>query len=306
MLTPRQGAGAVALAAVICGCSGSVEPPPSPVTLAGRIVFVSDTGRYPLLHMRPDGTDVRAIPVDPGGRVGGVEVSPDGEHLVLVFSTGGRWDLVRVRSDGTGWQNLTNTLYVSERGARWSPDGEEIVFASAAVADASDVLIMDADGTNRRYLATAPAEERNPHLSPDGTMLVFDADTVVQPENLPVIVALRLATGERVQLTEFGEADTDPSWSPDGTRIAFVSRRGPYPGGWNPWGLWVMNADGSDLHVVVPGDSFYVTSYPRWSPDGTRLAVDGSGTFRVFSLDGHTVAGPFAGLYPTWGPLEEP
>lgn len=306
MLTPRWGAGALAAAVLTCGCSGGVEPPPPPATLAGRIVFVSDTGRYPLLHMRPDGTDVRAIPVEPGGFVGGVDVSPDGEWLVLDFSPGGHWDIVTMRSDGTGWRNLTSTLYVSERGARWSPDGQEIVFASQAVPDASDLLIMKADGTNRRYLATAAGEELQPHLSPDAATLVFAFDTAVQPDYLPVIMTMKLATSERVPLTGFGVADNYPSWSPDGSRIAFISARGPDPGIRNPWGLWVMNADGSGLQSVVPGDSFYVTNDPRWSPDGTRLTADGSGTFRIFSLDGHTVAGPFAGRHPTWGPAEAP
>jgi TolB protein len=67
-------------------------------------------------------------------------------------------------------------------------------------------------------------------------------------------------------------AGTAPSWSPDGTKIAFAD------GG----GLWVMNADGSLRHQLtganatgrVVGASSYSghQSHPAWSPDGTKIA----------------------------------
>jgi TolB protein len=59
--------------------------------------------------------------------------------------------------------------------------------------------------------------------------------------------------------------DTDPAWSPDGKRIAFV--RHPYGGG--AAAIYLIGADGSGLCRVTP----YVKSVyrPAWSPDGTKL-----------------------------------
>jgi len=70
-----------------------------------------------------------------------------------------------------------------------------------------------------------------------------------------------------------------PAWSPDGARIAFSVIRGTSPQ------LWIVNADGSDLHRV-PGASGF---RPAWSPDGQRLA---------FSVDARDEQDcPFRDLY---------
>jgi TolB protein len=58
---------------------------------------------------------------------------------------------------------------------------------------------------------------------------------------------------------------TDPAWSPDGAKIAFVRYENST--------LNVMNADGSAVTTLVRGDQRYpYPSSPAWSPDGRRLA----------------------------------
>ena len=70
-----------------------------------------------------------------------------------------------------------------------------------------------------------------------------------------------------------------PAWSPDGERIAFTSIRRSAPQ------VWIVNADGSDLHEVPGATGFR----PVWSPDGQRLA---------FSVDATDEQGcPFRDLY---------
>jgi TolB protein len=94
--------------------------------------------------------------------------------------------------------------------------------------------------------------------------------------------------------------ETDPSWSPDGQRIAFTHQ----PNGQSS-GIWVANADGTGAMQISSGGG-----EPAWSPDGQRLAfvktvgeptlwvmnADGSGAHQVTSVDfGHVES-------PAWSP----
>ena len=72
-------------------------------------------------------------------------------------------------------------------------------------------------------------------------------------------LSLRAGGAAATQLTASEKAITDPRWSPDGRRLAFVRDEE----------IWVVEADGSRLVRVVPRPGG--GSQPRWSPDGHRL-----------------------------------
>jgi TolB protein len=99
------------------------------------------------------------------------------------------------------------------------------------------------------------------------------------------------------QLTSGSEPDEGPTWSPDGTRIAF-GRFGR---------IYVMQADGSGL--VPLADSGYGME-PAWSTDGTRIAYQGpSGGIYIVQADGsgltpvtELTAGVFGDAHPAWSP----
>jgi dipeptidyl aminopeptidase/acylaminoacyl peptidase len=81
-----------------------------------------------------------------------------------------------------------------------------------------------------------------------------------------------LASGNAKQITEGDDwNDTDPQWSPDGSRIAFVSDRTgrEFDGGRNS-DVWTIGADGGALTKVSTADG--PDNSPRWSPDGKSIA----------------------------------
>jgi Tol biopolymer transport system component len=86
-----------------------------------------------------------------------------------------------------------------------------------------------------------------------------------------------VASGESRQVTSGGWNDSDPEWSPDGTRIAFVSDR---TSGGRDWegrhsDVWVVPAAGGGEAVRV-SDHEEADTEPAWSPDGRTLAFFGS------------------------------
>ena len=66
------------------------------------------------------------------------------------------------------------------------------------------------------------------------------------------------------QLTNHPAHDQDPSWSPDGASIAFVSERAD-GGGSGPSRLWVMDAAGNDERQLLTKDDATEVSAPAWA-----------------------------------------
>ena len=72
------------------------------------------------------------------------------------------------------------------------------------------------------------------------------------------------------RLTDNDARDISPTWSPDGTRIAFASERD------DNWEIYLMDADGGNQTRLTNNDA--VDWMPAWSPDGTRIAFSSTAT----------------------------
>ena len=82
-----------------------------------------------------------------------------------------------------------------------------------------------------------------------------------------------------IRLTNHPAGGWSPSWSPDGSRIAFLSARD------GNYGIYVMNTDGSD-QTLLANYRGLPSQFPSWSPDGQRIAFwSGLGVY-VIDSDG--------------------
>src|SRR5437763_973160 len=96
--------------------------------------------------------------------------------------------------------------------------------------------------------------------------------------------------------------DYEPSWSPDGARIALISSR---HGGMKVHVLSLKTASGSDVKQLTTGDD---DDSPAWSPDGKRIAFvrihAGVSRIMVMNVDGSDVHAVAEGesIHPMWSP----
>lgn len=137
-----------------------------------------------------------------------------------------------------------------------SPTGSQ--FAPGNGSDAGDweLVVMNLDGTGRKQLTHNQEQEFLPHFSPDGTQLVYTRYTsggYGVPGAKSRVSVYDFATGKIRDLTDTGK-DSYPVWSPDGSRVAFLSSRNSPV---DRRSLWVMNADGSEAREIAKpsGDS---------------------------------------------------
>lgn len=158
--------------------------------------------------------------------------SPDGRTLAYCAERGGEFDIYTMPVEGGEETRLTDAPGLDD-GPEYSPDGRHIWFNSVR-SGLMQVWRMDAGGQNQTRMTWD--EESNcwfPHLSPDGKQVAYIAYKKgdVAPGDHPpckhVEIRLMDADGSntRTLVRLFGGQGTlnVNSWSPDGTKLAFVS-----------------------------------------------------------------------------------
>ena len=145
----------------------------------------------------------------------------------------------------------------------WSPDGERLVVA------ARDPTEEQAEYLARRRQENGPIETERLQHKADGVGWLDDVTTY--------LFVVDAETGETDRLDDaYGAgsreamAGLQPNWSPDGTRIAFVSNRTERPDNSNVMDVYTISPDGESLKKVT--DSDVMTLGMEWSPEGSQLA----------------------------------
>jgi dipeptidyl aminopeptidase/acylaminoacyl peptidase len=168
----------------------------------------------------------------------------------------------------------------------WSPDGSSILYG------ANGLVSVDLGSGQIRLLSDRVGDFDSIEWSPDGTRLVLD-DFLAGRNRILVMNAD--GSDQRVLVDQGApQGPGAPAWSPDGTRIAYVSTPGsvgPNSGHFS-FEVWVIGADGSAPTQLFHGKCCIGEwDGPVWSPDGGRIAffddidVD-YGTWLVVNADG--------------------
>lgn len=196
--------------------------------------------------------------------------------------------------------------------AAWWPDGKGILYwldplhSASLAADGMGLYSLRLGDTEPKLLASGLARPGWLSFSPQGRLLMVAGNgRIVWARKSLAVINAESGTVQEIQ-NPAGCVALDPSFSPDGSRIAFVAAKNLGGGVWGfnkpeelaEWvatrTLWVENADGSGAHLLTSaGTGVY---QPAWSKDGTRILYVRDNSLWITGIDGgqpEKVLGPF-------------
>ena len=329
-LNPADYAAGERITVDILRVEGGMEPDPAEVTGFMIANCFPEGDENPGNLFRIDSSGVTQI-LDTPLFEENVDISPDGNWVAFTEGDANNdfqsYDLFVVDVFGDNLTQVTDNDYM-EGHPSWSPDGERIAYCAYNPVQGhtnADLFVINRDGTGKVNLTEGLYDEEfecDADWSPDGRAIAFHRGTWTWPDSEPWVYASQIYVGvlnetwdafvDIFKVTRNGDFDGefDPAWSPDSTRLAYCTYRGPGRFDWQGsteeyseyWSVYTVDVDfenriGVNETLITPFETGKAYLTPVWSPDGTRLATVVHGEpdqesnpefpgFELFNLDG--------------------
>jgi len=268
--------------------------PEGPLALEDTIAFVSDApGNFEVFVLGAGSDPVRLTESDEDE---GFPVwSPDGTRIAFArHQEDGTIDLWVMDDDGGSQRRVCDLGSVFLEGIAWHPDGRNIYLSRGYFDGPGNmglkIVAVSLDGPESQSgvgverLWDRHFSYSSPDLTEDGERIAFSHyEGYAMPFRQDIYVGILSSDGMSVrrieQLTEEDGGDESPSWSPDGSAIAWAHETDSNSGNYD---IWVMDSDGSEKmqKTSQPGQEVD----PVWSSDGQAIiyASDQNGSLQLY------------------------
>lgn len=191
------------------------------------------------------------------------------------------YDIFSSNIDGSNVRRLTNAKGYDAEGTL-SPDGRKMIYCSDKNGDL-DLYVLDLKTGEEKRITNALGYDGGAWFSPNGKKIVWrasrpktDAEVkeykellskgLVAPTNMEVFVADADGSNAK-QITNLGQANWAPNFTPDSKHIIFCSNH-EYKRGF-PFNMYMIDLDGNGLTKISRDKGF--DAFPMFSPDGKKI-----------------------------------
>lgn len=179
-----------------------------------------------------------------------------------------------INADGSGFRRLTIDDTRQHYYPSLSPDGKSVVYSAFRQGNIFEIYEMELASGKAKELTNKLGSLAAPEISPDGKVIIFKTSSTNTNKN--VIWLMKRNGSDPDKISRF--TGWDPTWSPDGEYVLFVSDEEGYPQ------LFRSRDNGKDLHRV---GSLAVGGRGDWSPDGQWIAAYAGdpGNYEIYLVD---------------------
>jgi TolB protein len=248
---------------------------------ATRIAYVSVQGQAPSQHYQlvvadADGENPKVI-LESAQPIMSPAWSPDGQWLAYV-SFENKVSGVYVQMVRTGERHLVSARLGVNGAPAFSPDGQRLALTLSGSNGNLDIWLLDLNTQALTRLTDDPSVDTEASWGPDGRSLYFTSDRAGGPQ----IYKLDVAAHTRVERITFGSGyNARPRVSPDGKKVAFVTREG------SAYRIGVQDLASGTVSVLSHGN---LDESPSFAPNGASIIYAGRdgeiGTLQIVSVDG--------------------
>jgi Tol biopolymer transport system component len=271
----------------------------------GRIAFckIDEAGHPQILSIWPDGSGSAYL----SGYSSYPVWSPDGKKIAYVdLSSSSNTNIYVMDLDGSNKIKISDVALNSR--PSWAPDSDQIAYLGRnslivktypSRSDVTNIVLgryvsdvtWSPDGEHFLYSKTLENSDFTPNGNPDIYMMDADMDG-----------------SNKIDITNDPGTDSSPAWSPDGSKIAFMSDRE------GKRAIYVMNYPLDSVSPTRLTDGTAEDDDPAWSPDGEKIIYThwlGAGSnvaLYIMDKDGSNptpVTNPYGNYYsynsPAWG-----